>query len=206
MKVELILVEPRSHWSSALHKWNRILPRGLSSWHFRSYKLLCKNWKGYYEKKKKKKWKKKKKKKKECSRKRSNFSCNQLTVSFAYLSLWLVTGSFTKHYDINRTRTFLWLAFGSVSASRLLSKALAEVSRRSSEQSLRLALNQSHTFWMQGCNVLYSYFIRIGGPSAAKFAGNQLVNLLSVLNNLNEPTALKMVRGPYFWTPLFLWY
>lgn len=44
----------------------------------------------------------------------------------------------------------------------------------------------------------YSYFILIGGKSAAKFAGNQLVNLLSVLNNLNEPTALKMVRRPYF--------
>ncbi|XP_078355164.1 armadillo-like helical domain-containing protein 2 [Oculina patagonica] len=31
-----------------------------------------------------------------------------------------------------------------------------------------------------------------GGPSAAKFAGNQLVNLLSVLNNPSEPTVLKM--------------
>lgn len=32
-----------------------------------------------------------------------------------------------------------------------------------------------------------------GGPAAAKFAGNQLVNLLSILNNPNEPTTLKMV-------------
>ena len=37
----------------------------------------------------------------------------------------------------------------------------------------------------------------LGGPSAAKFAGNQLVNLLSVLNNPNEPTALKMVRKSF---------
>ncbi|KAL9983171.1 hypothetical protein ACROYT_G005306 [Oculina patagonica] len=34
-----------------------------------------------------------------------------------------------------------------------------------------------------------------GGPSAAKFAGNQLVNLLSVLNNPSEPTVLKMRRS-----------
>ncbi|CAH3033528.1 unnamed protein product, partial [Porites lobata] len=31
-----------------------------------------------------------------------------------------------------------------------------------------------------------------GGPSAARFAGNQLVNLLSLLNDHNEPTVLKM--------------
>lgn len=37
-------------------------------------------------------------------------------------------------------------------------------------------------------------FIILGGPVAAKFAGNQLINLLSLLNNPNEPAVLKMVR------------
>ena len=36
-------------------------------------------------------------------------------------------------------------------------------------------------------------FLLPGGPSAARFAGNQLVNLLSLLNDHNEPTVLKMV-------------
>lgn len=36
-------------------------------------------------------------------------------------------------------------------------------------------------------------FLLLGGPSAARFAGNQLVNLLSLLNDPNEPTVLKMV-------------
>lgn len=36
-------------------------------------------------------------------------------------------------------------------------------------------------------------FLLLGGPSAARFAGNQLVNLISLLNDPNEPTVLKMV-------------
>ena len=41
-------------------------------------------------------------------------------------------------------------------------------------------------------------FFSLGGPSAAKFAGNQLVNLLSLLNNPHEPTMLKMVRATVY--------
>ena len=37
------------------------------------------------------------------------------------------------------------------------------------------------------------FFLLLGGPSAARFAGNQLVNLLSLLNDPNEPIILKMV-------------
>lgn len=44
-------------------------------------------------------------------------------------------------------------------------------------------------------------FLLLGGPSAARFAGNQLVNLLSLLNDPNEPTVLKMV-GNQTYIPL----
>lgn len=43
------------------------------------------------------------------------------------------------------------------------------------------------------CLLMIFLFLLPGGPSAARFAGNQLVNLLSLLNDHNEPTVLKMV-------------
>ena len=90
---------------------------------------------------------------------------------------------------------------------------LAEVSRRCVEHGkafdwlLLKAVVGSHTFSDFSGFISLVLFILIsflGGPSAAKFAGNQLVNLLSVLNNSNEPTVLKMVRRPYFWATLHI--